>query len=155
MRPHWIEGTMREDTITHRQMKNTAQGEIMMPQHLMRQPPMFFRQTCGAVGDVLVMGVSGEWVKSGSSDSSGRNSQSTNSIIHDEEGGDKCTPILPLRILPKKGGNFLIFWSILGRIWGRIRIGVIPWGFTAILIPILPWSYHKSYLKIFWDYGPN
>ena len=88
----------------------------MMPQHLMRQPPMFFRQTCGAVRDVLVMGMSGEWVKSGSSDSSGRNSQSTNSIIHDEEGGDKCTPILPLRILPQKGGNFLIFWSILGRI---------------------------------------
>jgi hypothetical protein len=76
----------------------------MMPQHLMRQPPMFFRQTCGAVGDVLVMGMSGEWVKSGSSDSSGRNSQSTNSIIHDEKGGGQMySDPTSLNPAPKRG----------------------------------------------------
>ena len=34
-----------------------------------------------------------------------------------------------------------------GRNRSRIRIWVLPWGFTVILIPILPPCYHKSYLK--------
>jgi hypothetical protein len=49
------------------------------------------------------------------------------------------TSILPSTILPRKGGNFIDFFGGgVGKIRGRIRIGVILLSFLVIPPPILP-----------------